>query len=297
MPDRWPPMVGVVGFDSGYRPAVSLALPSAELTSDEGTPDEVGACCYDDGTCDDLTVSECEAAGGHYQGPGTVCDDTDCSHGGGGTSGACCVGIDCSITSPLGCFEAIGIYQGDGTDCDPNPCGEVTGACCVGTDCTSETAASCADLGGIFSPNINCDPTPCCTYCEAVTWQGCTDGDGNCRTGPENCDGCTGAIVPCDDIFNWYTDTEYCITCPGGGLEVCNVTSVDLLTCEQTSPCPECCDCPDPASGSTHAMSIQVPPCGACCIMGECSILPEDACIGAGGTWVGAGSDCIIDPC
>jgi len=36
-----------------------------------------------------------------------------------GTSGACCVGEDCTVTAPASC---AGDYQGDGTDCDPNPC-------------------------------------------------------------------------------------------------------------------------------------------------------------------------------
>lgn len=85
-------------------------------------PSGMGACCYDDGTCGDLSPSDCSAGEGHYQGEGTTCAGTDCTNGGCGTSGACCVGADCSILCPADCVSAGGTYQGDGTDCDPNPC-------------------------------------------------------------------------------------------------------------------------------------------------------------------------------
>jgi hypothetical protein len=43
------------------------------------------------------------------------------------TTGACCVSIDCSITTETNCTEMGGTYQGDGTECDPNPCIERCG--------------------------------------------------------------------------------------------------------------------------------------------------------------------------
>ncbi len=254
-----------------------------------------GACCKD-GDCSILTAAECSGIGGTFQGAGSTCESADC---GTATSGACCIESSCEIRSPADCALDSGIYQGDGTDCDPNPCGEVTGACCVGFDCTTETAADCSDMGGIFNPNLPCDPTPCCSYCEPRVWQGCVDEEDNCRTGPENCDGCGGEIVPCDETDFWYTEIEYCITCPGGGLEECNTLSTNPVTCEETQTCVEepCCECPEPASGATHQMADQGFPCGACCIDGECSILPEEACEFQGGMWLGAGTDCISDPC
>ncbi len=42
--------------------------------------------------------------------------------GGGGpptNTGACCMGVDCSITTEADCE---GVYKGDNTNCDPNPC-------------------------------------------------------------------------------------------------------------------------------------------------------------------------------
>ncbi len=289
MPDRWPTMVGVVGFDGGYRPAVALALPPAELTSDEGEAegggDVTGACCFPDGACGQATEDGCIAGGGAFQGIGTICEDFDCSH-----TGACCDGSSCRVTRASDCLF---VYQGDGTDCDPNPCPPDTGSCCVGFDCTTETAEDCADLGGIFSPNIPCDPNPCCTYCDPLVWQGCNDGGGD-RTGPESCDGCGGEIVT--DTSNWYTDIEYCIDCPDGGITECCRTEVNTITCEVISTCPGSCgDCG--GGGSTHEMRDQVFPCGACCIAGECSVLPEEACTFQGGAWLGVGSNCLLFPC
>jgi len=41
--------------------------------------DATGACCHTDGTCDALSAAQCSAAGGAYQGDGTVCDPNPCS--------------------------------------------------------------------------------------------------------------------------------------------------------------------------------------------------------------------------
>ncbi len=68
-----------------------ITLP---VTFDNQEPDE--ACCFDDGTCQDLTADDCAAAGGTAQGPGTFClGDID----GDGVDDACpsadCSGFPC----------------------------------------------------------------------------------------------------------------------------------------------------------------------------------------------------------
>lgn len=79
-----------------------------------------GACCYDDGTCDDLTESDCNEAGGNWQGEDTTCDDT------GVCVGACCEGEDGTTcvdnSTPDSCAADGGTWQDFGTTCDPNPC-------------------------------------------------------------------------------------------------------------------------------------------------------------------------------
>ncbi len=163
MPDRWPAMVGVVGFDGGHRPTVALALPPDELTSaeegEEGGPGPgPGACCYNDGTCDTISETDCIAAGGTFQGEGTTCDDVTCT-------GACCEPGCVENTTPDGCADDGGTFQGFGTTCDPDPC-PPTGACCVDSDCTIETESDCSDMGGTYQgDDTTCDPNPCLPPC------------------------------------------------------------------------------------------------------------------------------------
>ncbi len=84
MAKRWPPMVGIVGFDGGYKPAVALALPpgeeeptAEEFTGEEPPPGDTGACCIDD-SCSVLTQAECMAANGAFLGVGTPCTPNPC---------------------------------------------------------------------------------------------------------------------------------------------------------------------------------------------------------------------------
>ena len=47
-------------------------------TGDGVTCQPVGACCADDGTCQELTAADCGVAGGVYDGDGTTCDPNQC---------------------------------------------------------------------------------------------------------------------------------------------------------------------------------------------------------------------------
>ncbi len=80
----------------------------------------LGACCYNDGTCDDLTESDCTDAGGNWQGPDTTCDDdpNPCV-------GACCEGEEGTTcvndSTPDSCAADGGTFQDFGTTCaDPD---------------------------------------------------------------------------------------------------------------------------------------------------------------------------------
>ncbi len=78
----------------------------------------VGACCYNDGTCDDLTESDCTDAGGNWQGPGTTCadDPNPCV-------GACCESDGSCVddSTPDSCMADGGTFQDFGTTCaDPD---------------------------------------------------------------------------------------------------------------------------------------------------------------------------------
>ncbi len=130
----------------------------------------LGACCYNDGTCDDLTESDCTDAGGNWQGTGTTCDDdpNPCV-------GACCEGefgdtcVDDS--TPDSCEADGGTFRDFGSICDDNPCG---GACCVDGECSIQDQLSCAEMGGLYFGNgSTCDIDTCDTECGTCLMPGC----------------------------------------------------------------------------------------------------------------------------
>ncbi len=163
MAKRWPPMIGIVGFDGGYKPAVALALPPDELGSDEGEEeggghpgDQTGACCNTDGSCDDgITEDDCASSGGTYQGDGSTCADTTCPTG---PTGACCIDNFCSILTSDDCSSSGGNYLGDGSTCDGVDCTE--GACCAADgSCSITTESGC--IGYFQGSGTTCVPNPC----------------------------------------------------------------------------------------------------------------------------------------
>ncbi len=139
----------------------------------------------------------------------------------GGTVACCFNDITCSDLSPDDCIAAGGTPRGTGTSCADHG----DNGCC--TDCS---------VPGAFGP-------------------GCTDGDGNCWTGPENCDGtCQGTEIPC--ITKFLIFKEYCLDCPDSTTTLCAITTYDPVTCEATTTCisNDCCDsCAD--SGTTQSVA------------------------------------------
>ncbi len=192
MSERWPPMIGVVGFDGGYKSAVALAIPPEGLVEGEGEfaggePEGFGACCNADNSCTDgVTQFDCTSSGGIYQGDGTDCSVVVC--GGGGPTGGCCVGNACSILTSVECSSMHGTYLGDGSNCFGIDCttvsqlgcchcptgeGSCEGSyCCtiLGTDCHSPCSFS-AGFGG-YGPAFCCpeggDPVYGCATC--IDW-------------------------------------------------------------------------------------------------------------------------------
>ncbi len=119
----------------------------------------VGACCYDDGTCDDLTEADCNDAGGNWQGSDTTCadDPNPCL-------GACCEGEDGTTcvedSTPDSCADDGGTFQDFGSTCEDVDCTQ--GACCNEGDCSILNESDCLDSGGVYQGNGSlCDPDPC----------------------------------------------------------------------------------------------------------------------------------------
>ncbi|MBK8913126.1 MAG: proprotein convertase P-domain-containing protein [Phycisphaerales bacterium] len=113
------------------------------------------ACCFGDGSCQDLLVSECGPAGGLSAGEGSVCDPNPCPE-----PEACCFPDgSCTDIAPAFC---TGIAQGSGSNCDPNPCPQLEACCFLDGSCQDLLATLCtAAGGGPQGPGTDCDPNLC----------------------------------------------------------------------------------------------------------------------------------------
>jgi hypothetical protein len=99
--------------------------------------DPIGSCCINQ-SCTDYTELDCSNAGGTYQGDGTECASTDCTD----PHGACCVNGSCYDYTQADCSAAGGTYAGDGSDCGSTGCS--LGACCLGLDCSLTLLDDCS---------------------------------------------------------------------------------------------------------------------------------------------------------
>ncbi len=133
----------------------------------------VGACCFQDGTCQVLASADCATAGGAYQGDGTVCDPNTCPQ----PVGACCfTDGTCRDLNQADCTAAGGAWEGMGTACASFQCPQPVHACCF-TDgsCRDLNEADCAAAGGIFHGDVTCE-TPGFT-CPVTPTGACCRGD------------------------------------------------------------------------------------------------------------------------
>ncbi len=77
-------------------------------------PTPPGACCFEDGTCQQLPLEDCH--GGEFLGQGTVCEPNPCEAS--PNTGACCTWLDgCVMTSPEACFGEFGGIGSPCVDC------------------------------------------------------------------------------------------------------------------------------------------------------------------------------------
>jgi hypothetical protein len=227
------------------------------------------ACCFPDGTCEDLTQDDCNSAGGTYQGDGTSCDTVDCPQ----PKGACClVDGSCTVVLEDECLAQDGVYQGDLTTCADADCPQPTGACCAADgSCLELTQAECADTGGTYLGDFTvCDPNPCPQPKGA-----CCLEDGTCLVVLEDeclAQGGTyqGDSTDCDPNECPQPNGACCF--PDGACE--ELTQADCQSAGGTwSGADTVCEpneCPQPP--------------GACCFPdGFCTQVTEERCAGDGG--------------
>lgn len=126
--------------------------------------DEPGACCMPDGTCTEILINDCDAAGGTFQGEGTTCGGVTCPQ----PPGACCITATqgCIYVTDADCITAGGSWQGFGTNCTSYDCFP-TGACCLPSgDCITATEIDCGGVGGTWAgAGISCGGVSCPQPC------------------------------------------------------------------------------------------------------------------------------------
>ena len=138
-----------------------------------------GACCFTDGSCGDVAdMGACDAAGGAYQGDGTVCGTTSCPQPGpcgpgagdcfspNGTPGcdntACCESI-CAV-DPFCCDTEWDQLCVDAALLDPVCSGGTVGGCCLSDGSCQNVAdmAGCDALGGTYQGDgVDCSTVTC----------------------------------------------------------------------------------------------------------------------------------------
>lgn len=159
----------------------SLTSGAAVFTNNARTAFTIttGACCMANGACAEFQPqSTCQAAGGTYQGNGSLCSGVTCP----GPTGACCAANgSCSPASADDCAAAGGEFQGVGSLCEPSPCPTVpTGACCTPDgDCHVDPADDCTGHGGVYGGDGSTCLTVTCV---------CMRGDSNCDGSVNNFD-------------------------------------------------------------------------------------------------------------
>lgn len=252
----------------------TMGFHAGEGTNCQTTPPvcELGTCCMRDGTCTEVTESECTDLQGLF-GRGLTCAANPCP-----ATGACCNGVaTCELILEFACVAEGGTYLGDNAPCVPGECD--SGACCLpdGT-CADTIASECSTLGGEFSvfddcANFTCPQTGSCCIngtCQVLTPFGCAaaggvldEPGGTCTAGLCNLGAC------CDRNGNCANSTITPCAASGGNF----MSGADCAA----SPCP---------------------PVGACCKGNpECEVLSAATCQSEGGTYAGNGTDCSTDTC
>jgi hypothetical protein len=126
------------------------------------------ACCFPDGTCENIPFAACDLAGGTGVHPGVTCESVDCTPS---LTGACCfmggAGGQCFETTAASCQAQGGGYLGNGTTC-PTTCLPDTACCLPNGVCTMAQRDACEIEGGVAAP----PNTPCsqfeCAFSETV---------------------------------------------------------------------------------------------------------------------------------
>jgi hypothetical protein len=281
-------------FGGTFDPTETCAIPNP-------CAEPFGACCFFDGTCgDDLTVSECTALGGSYNGDYSVCAAATCPE-----TGACCL-LESGCLQQESASECTSIggvsFQGLGTHCEDaplfplNPCNDsVLGACCRydGTceDGVEEYDCETSQLGQ--TPGVWKEQGTDCSVQTCDVLGACCEDASTCND---------VAIEDCNTNFFTWTEAQPCLYDPcAATVGACCVFGeckiMNSFDCQQAGGIFEnvgvdawrACDVASPCTNAQQ---------GACCLPGgQCEIQTPAACAGSGGTYDGDGISCASLSC
>lgn len=124
--------------------------------------------------------------------------------------GACCVGSNCTTTTPSQCS---GTFKGDGTTCGSSTCLDTRPCCKPDGNCALLTQSACSAAGGTWYANktlcsqVNCSASGCCVRA-----------NGTCVTTTQsNCNGAGDSWLGAGSSCTVAPDDHDCVTCTNVG--------------------------------------------------------------------------------
>ena len=134
-----------------------------ELTSCDGAPCNLRACCYAvTAECTITYEMECDGLDLDWHADIASCDPNPCDPY--GPRRTCCIGPNCTIVTEVECISSGGIWDAGLSTCRPvNPCTQtLVRACCINDVCSLTTMEACdASQGEWLSYSESCVPDPC----------------------------------------------------------------------------------------------------------------------------------------
>jgi hypothetical protein len=237
----------------------------------------VGACCAPAGTCSVIAQTDCDGAGGTYQGDGTTCSGVTCPQ----PQGACCFPNGfCGIAGAQDCAGSGGTFAGAGTVCGSNNTCPL-GACCLadGTCVGNLTQGQCTAQGGTFRGT----GTDCSTPCPPPNGACCASNGFCFQTSQTNCAGSGGTFYGAGVACGGNNTCPIGACCMPNGSCTPNVSAAACANAGGTFR----------GIGSLCSGANCPQPDGACCASnGFCFITSNTTCSGSGGSWAGPGTTC-----
>jgi hypothetical protein len=239
------------------------------------------ACCFPDGTCENLWPRTCvDTYGGVSQDLYTTCDMVECPQ----PEQACCIlNGNCEDLHPKDCLDQWGVLKGEGTTCATATC-EQTEACCLPDgSCADMLIGFCESLNGSSMGAGSTCATEDCSLASA-----CCMGDGSCsELSPEDCLSQSGIPQGAGTLCSGTTCSQPQACCQGDG------------ACSDVSP--EICSNGNgfPQGAGTTCATVECPVLEACCwgLGFYCDDLPVDTCLDSSGIPLGAGTSCADTNC